>query len=348
MLQLHNTSPFESKLFGCPDQDGIDTLIVVIKATFELSNPLRLASKQCPIVLADEYWGDPATSSLRYPNEAHLAKPGADVILNGHARAPRDQPVTQLDVVVSVGERTKLARVHGDRHWTQGSGPVHPSRPQPFVRMPLVYERAYGGRRAGTSHAGAPFEEPRNPVGVGLLVARSEAEMLGRPVPNLDDPQEPLHSLGQAPPPVGFGAVSPSWSPRATYAGTYDQRWRTTRAPFLPEDFDPRYFHAASPGLSFDHPLQGGEPVRLSGVHPDGPLHFALPRCRLDVCATVAGEFQVMNPLLDTVLFDLDEHRFYLTWRATLTVDDRLLRVERVDIDLDELEGALEPTGDAA
>jgi hypothetical protein len=347
MLQLRNTSPFVSEIFGFPDQRGVDTLIVVIKATFELGATPRLAEAQRPIVLADEYWGDPTASSLRYPGEAHLAKPGADVILNGHARAPRDQSVTELDVAVCVGDRTKHARVYGDRHWTRGSSAVQPSHPQPFVRMPLVYERAYGGR-LGNLHSGSAREGSRNPVGLGLYGGGSEGEMLGQPVPNLDDPRQPLTRLGQEPPPVGFGAIAPHWWPRAGYVGTYDERWRTTRAPFLPEDFDPHYFQTASPGLSFDQPLQGGEPVSLHGLHPDGPRQFSLPRCRLNVRARVAGELQILNPLLDTVLFETDEQRFCLIWRASSAVDDRLLRVEQVDVGLAEMNGALEPGAGAA
>lgn len=38
-----------------------------------------------------------------------------------------------------------------------------------------------------------------------------------------------------------------SWQPRLRYAGTYDQHWMDERLPFLPEDFDLRYFQSAPP-----------------------------------------------------------------------------------------------------
>lgn len=344
MLQLRNTSPFVSAIVSFPDQRGVDTLVVVIKATFELGATPQLAAEQRPIVLTDEYRDDPTTSSLRYPSEVHLGKPGTDVIVIGDARAPRDQPVTELDIAVCVGDRSKVARVYGDRFWTPGREAVQPSRPQPFVRMPVVYERAYGGRQPGPAGSQAVVE-PRNPVGVGLLGTRSPDELLGQPVPNIDDPNRPLAQLGQTPAPIGFAAIAPSWQPRLAHAGTYDERWRKTRAPYLPTDFDPRYFLVGSPGLSFDQPLRGGEPVILHGFDPDGRWQLSLPRCRLDVGATVAGDARALDAALDTVLFEPDERRFTMTWRATLAVGKQLLRVERVDIGLAELAGAVEPSG---
>jgi hypothetical protein len=326
MLQLHNSSPLVPAIFGFPDARGVDTLIVAVKASFELSDSPRLAAEQRPVALTDEHYGDAATSSLRVPSEAHLAKPGTDVILIGHARAPRGQPVSELDVGVQVGERIAVARVYGDRVWTQGRRGLVPGAAQPFVNMPVIYERAFGG--PGTA----------NPVGVGALAGRSELELLGHAAPNLDDPRAPLGSLGQSPTPVGFGAIAPSWPTRAAHAGTYDQRWQTARAPYLPLDFDARYFHVAPPGLIFESPLRGGEPIVLYGFHPERRLQFSLPRCRLDVRARVAGSEQRLQPALDLVLLEPDELRFTMTWRASLAVGEQMLRVERVDVGLAELE----------
>ncbi|MFO7562983.1 MAG: DUF2169 domain-containing protein [Enhygromyxa sp.] len=346
MLQLRNTSPFAASLFGIPDQRGVDTLIVVVKASFCFGDPPSIAPEQVPVVLADEYWGAPESSSLRYPSEVHFGKPGADVLVLGEARAPRDQPVTELEVSVRVGDRSKRARVHGDRYWTEGVRGLQPSRAQPFVRMPLIYERAFGGQQL--DRHGRTLADPRNPVGVGFLGERHPSELLGHPVPNLDDPDHPLERLGQAPPPVGFGALAPSWAPRLDYAGTYDERWRKLRAPLLPEDFDPRYFHAGAEGLRFDEPLRGGEPVLLDGLDPDRRWQFTVPRCELEIVARIAGEARPLRPVLETVLLEPEARRFCLSWRASSRVAGQLLRVERVSIGLASVEGVAERGEDPA
>ncbi|KIG17554.1 putative exported protein [Enhygromyxa salina] len=343
MLQLRNTSPFVATIFATPDSRGVDTIVAVLKASFVVTDTLEIAEHQRPITLADAYWGDPTASSLRYPNELHLPKPAADVIVLGDACAPRAQAIPQLDVSVRVANFTKRARVHGDRSWVEYGGHVQPSRPRPFVRMPITWERAFGGRDL----SGAQLAEPRNPVGVGFVGARRPEHMIGQPVPNIDDPADPLTWLGQTPQPAGFGAIAPSWQPRAAYAGSYDASWRKHQAPFLPTDFDPLFFCSASPGLSFAAGLRGGELIALTGFHPDQSWQFALPRCRFEVSAVVAGATMVLDPVLDTVVVESGESQvdLDLTWRASLAVDEQLLRVSRVDVGLAELDGATESRG---
>ena len=59
-------------------------------------------------------------------------------------------------------------RVHGDRVWQRAvTLGVRPSDPAPFVKMPLVWERAYGGV-ATSSTEQRPAFEPRNPIGCGF------------------------------------------------------------------------------------------------------------------------------------------------------------------------------------
>ncbi|PRQ03624.1 hypothetical protein ENSA5_13790 [Enhygromyxa salina] len=346
MLQLHNTSPFVPTIFALADRRGVDTLIAVVKATFELGAVVEIAAEQRPITLEDEYFGDPTASSLRYPSAVHLQKPGTDVILIGDACAPRGQAVPELDVALCVADRSKLIRVHGDRFWDQGLRAVQPSRAQPFVRVPIVYERAFGGRQVGDTGSG--LADLRNPVGVGFGAGQSVGEMLGQPVPNFEDPNAPLTALGQTPEPMGFGAIAPTWQPRVAFAGTYDERWRKTRAPYLPDDFDPRYFHVGSRGMTFAQALRGGEPVAMHGFDPDRSWTFALPRCQLELIATLAGTTQRMNPILDTVVLEPSEARMTMTWRACLAVGEELLRVQRVDIGLGGIEGAVEYSGGEA
>lgn len=338
MLQLANHSPFAALMFNAADLRGVDNLIVVIKASFELGPPLSVAAEQRPIVFADEYWGDPEASSLRYPSEAHLPKPGTDVILNGEAWAPKQQATTMVDTGLRVGERCKYTRVHGDRLWAPGYRGLEPCRPQAFVNLPIIYERAYGGREL----SGAAEHE--NPVGVGFLGTREPEEFVGQPVPNLDDPQDPLRALGQRPTPAGFGALAPSWQPRVRYAGSYDEAWLERRAPFLPEDFDPRFFCCAPADMHFEQPLVGGEPVVMLGFDPDRSFELRLPRCGFDLRVRQAGEGRALRPVLDTLLLEPSDSRMAMIWRAALAVGDDLLRVEEVELALTSLEGAGDPS----
>src|SRR5687767_4836877 len=177
--------------------------------------------------------------------------------------------------------------------------------------MPLVWERAFGGvHRRGDQ----VLAEERNPVGCGFAGGRSAGEMQGQPVPNLEDQASPLEQLGQTPAPACLAPIAPSWLPRRAFAGTYDERWQRGRAPYLPDDFDPRFFQCAAPELTFDRYLQGGEPVQVTGVTPDGPLAFTVPDARLVVAVTVAGSTNEPAANLETLSIEPDENRACFTW----------------------------------
>src|SRR6185312_14533064 len=85
--------------------------------------------------------------------------------------------------------------VIGDRTWKRSLLGVAPGEPAPFERMPLVHERAFGG----PTYA-------QNPAGTGQG---------GSPLPNLEDPDRPLATPTDSPPPACFAPVSPLWRARA-------------------------------------------------------------------------------------------------------------------------------------
>ncbi len=327
MLQLQNTTPFKATIAVLPDRAGIDTLFVIVKATATLRPTLSLADEQTAPIMADEYHGDPARSSLRAVSDLHLGKPGTDVLLTGRAWAPEGRPAPRTLVTLSVAERRKSVHVSGDRIWRNGQ----PSNPQPFESIPLVWERAFGGwhRRGDAVQA-----EDRNPVGSGFAGGRSAGEMEGLPVPNLEDPAALLSQAGQTPAPACFAPVAPAWMPRRAFAGTYDAAWQQRRAPYLPDDFDPRFFQCAAPEFTFDRYLQGGEPVEVTGAHPEGPLAFNVPPTRVLVAVTIAGSVQHPPANLETLSIEPDDNRACLTWRASVPCDRQVLKVEQIVVSL--------------
>lgn len=327
MLQLENKSPFATSMLVLPDRHGVDTLYVVVKGTCTLRPHLALAPEQLPIVAADEYFGEPALSSLRQVSDFHTGKPGTDVLLMGRAWAPMGEPATQSTVTLQVAERRKSIHVFGDRVWRNGV----PTNPQPFERVALVWERAFGG--ADELNGSVQVDE-RNPVGVGFSALRNAVRMEGRSLPNLEDPRALLRAVGDLAEPTGFAPLGPAWSARREFAGTYDEKWQRTRAPYLPDDFDPRFLQSAPAPFAFDRYLQGGEPVSVEGATPDGPIAFAVPRISLAIQVAVAGERRILYANLETLVIEPDANRASLTWRAAMPCDRLLPKVERVTVAL--------------
>jgi hypothetical protein len=248
---------------------------------------------------------------LKLDNEVVHTKPGCDVIVLGHARAPA-AGTREMLVGLRVGPLQKGILVVGERTWSRSTTAIEPTRPLVFETMPLVYERAFGGADESEPNA----FEPRNPVGVGFRTGKVWKEDLR--LPNLEDPVQRLTQYGQRVVPAGCGYVAPHWQPRASFAGTYDKVWSEERMPLYPLDFDRRFFLAGSPGLSMLGYLRGDEPFVLSGVGPRGELRGNLPGGPPPtvLLRRVFGPAAPLTMNLDTVIFHTDEEQVQLVWRG--------------------------------
>lgn len=325
MLQLKNTTPFAANLSVLSDEHGIDTLYINVKASFRVGREWTLADKQSPPQAEDVYWGEPVESSLKYASDYHTGKSGTDVAMIGHACAPEQREVTQLDVSLRVGAVSKIVRVFGDRVWRNGAV----SAPSTFRTMPLVYERAFGGSVVKPE---STVVEERNPVGTGFRGRRSAEEMEGTALPNLEDPQSLIRSIDDHPEPACFGFRAPNWQPRAGHAGTYDERWMRERAPYLPIDYDRRFANAASPGLICEGFLKGGEAVEIDNVHPAGKLQFNLPYLKLSARVDMGGVMETPEFRLETVLLEPDQLQVSLVWKASLACDKKVPKIREVNL----------------
>jgi hypothetical protein len=295
------------------DDRAEERLLVVAKASFSLEGG-RLEPVDADIALADRYRGDPTRSSLLAAGEVVLAKPRPDLLLSGSAYPSRPGEATG-HVRFRVGGWSKDAVVFGDRTWTRGVAGLRPGAPRPFDAIPLIYERAFGG-----SDLSAQLECAENPVGVGLTDCRVDG-----PLPNLEHPRHRLDAPGDRPPPCAFGPIPPHWQPRRGLAGTFDAAWQRERMPLAPRDADPRAAQVAPPDQVLSTALRGDEEVELRGVRPGGAsLQFRLPGLHLRVTVQ-DGERRVTPPAaLDTLHVDADALRLDLTWRASLSVHERL------------------------
>src|SRR5262245_26035746 len=122
-MQVMNFTPFDVDRFVSLDKEGAETLVLIAKATYDLSPTgiLSIAPDQLPIEWTDRYHGEPGTSSLLYEADAALRKTATDVVLIGHAY-PIRKGNAQVDVSFKIGGLQKTVRVFGDRHWKKFLG----------------------------------------------------------------------------------------------------------------------------------------------------------------------------------------------------------------------------------
>lgn len=286
------------------DKDG-EVLQCLVKATYELdreSGLLEVAPepRRRGVRFADIPWGEPEKSSIAYPADIGVRKPGTDVVVIASAYPPPGEP-SSFDAYVRVGPLHKVLRIYGLRVWQeQGSGL---SAPRPATPVEVRYDNAWGG--VDDSDPARYLEEPRNPVGRGIT--RNPATLTHQLAPCIEDPGSPLLTSMTRPPPAGIGAIGRSWEPRRRYVGTYDQTWKELRAPLPPADEDDRINHCASPGLIADPPLRGTEACGFLNLTPGGrALEFRLPAIGVEIEFRVKDRHPaVTRPHLDTVVVDL-------------------------------------------
>lgn len=329
------------------DGDGGHVFAVLVKRTYHLraGGALRRAEAARALAVVDEYHapGNPERCTVQHESDLVPFKPATDVVLVGRGYAPGGAPAEQMDVELRVGNHRKAVRVTGDRvcAWREGLPPLF-SDPRPFTTMELRYERAYGGSDE-KSNPDSPFFYPRNLLGRGVALRNVPDAVHGLPLPNLEYAGDPLtpervvigdpDAWNDQPLPAGLAWYPKTAYPRCSFVGVVpgtmdpDTVMREERLGLVPErqvalfrqrrlpTFDIRFASGASPGLAVPY-LRGDEPVRLTGLTPEGDLAFALPgdvpRLTLD---TGTGE-EALAPVLHTVCIRTDDGEVDLVWRG--------------------------------
>ena len=190
--------------------------------------------------------------------DAAIPKSASEWLLVGHAHAPG--PVTELVVGVETDGGYKALNVVGDRVWRSGV----PTDPEPFTKMPLGWERAFGGEGFADNPAGRGFTKD-DPEGVALPNVETHGSMIDAP--------------SDRPEPAGFGAFGMEWPQRTQGLGTYGRRWLKEEYPGFPEDIDWRVHNVAPPDQRAEGALEPGQRFVLHNLVEGRPrVELELPR----------------------------------------------------------------------
>lgn len=331
MLKLDNTTPFPAAHALFTDPRGERCLSVALKATFVLPAPgeaVKPAETQLPVLSSDEFFGDPAKTSVRYPADLVMDKPATDIGLVGCAYSPEDKPATRFAAILKVGPVRKAIIITGERRWEKNLiGIPTMTDPRPLTSLPLRYEYAYGGEDREETYT-------PNPIGTGFVKDRKAAH--GMKLPNIEDPKHLITKYSQRPPAAGFGFMAPVFESRLKYAGTWDEAWRREQFPLPPPDFDSRFYNAAHPDLVAPGYLQGDEPVQLINVSRKGAPAFHLPRLEFSLACRFPHVLIRTKLNIWTVTFEPDEERFSITWGASFDTKGRAEQLRGIKIEARE------------
>ncbi|WP_437604883.1 DUF2169 domain-containing protein [Sorangium sp. So ce834] len=264
-------------------------ITVVVKARFAfVQSGIARHVGAAGIRSEERQFGGHPSRSIEEASDFAPYLPRSDVTFVGHAYPPGGSPLPAMSARLGLARDgrlvlDKVVHVFGDRG---------PAGPRHFDRMPLVYERAFGG-------PGEP-----NPV--------------GKATPNLVDPADPRR-------PTSFAPISRLWLARRRLLGSIDHRALEAPIVDIPDAMPWEYFQAAPPDQQVDH-LRGDEWLLLDGLQSSAPrVQTRLPSARgvARVLQRLAGASTAERPVemvCDTLAIDGDREGFALVWRGRVDV----------------------------
>lgn len=282
--------------------DGNLHLTLIAKASFKLmpNATMRLLPRPAPIVVKDRQFRDNPSRSVIAASDMDLMRHRCDVVYLGSVYTKGNQPVGVRNVRLALhrGRQSlvdKTLHIVGDRR-REPTATISP--PEPFRRLPLIYERAYGG-----------IGYEANPLGLG----HGPGQESGRQ-PNILDPKSPERTACYAP-------LSRAWPTRRGLLGDFKLRQFNHQIVRLPDDFNFEFFQTAPTDQRIAYPV-GGETLRLEGLTPGGgEIESTLPRTRVLIQEAASHHLTRMGEFaLDALLIDGASETCSMTWRAVATL----------------------------
>lgn len=319
-MRILTNTRFQAQSTMGLDVAGREYLSLVVKGTWDFPPPgsatPQKARVQRPLIMADEFTGAPGFSAPRWETDFAFRKAACDVVAQGAAYAPGGRPAERVRVGLRVGDWVKQFDVVGPRQWRTLGPSITATRPFPFTRLAFGYDTAFGGPDRSRMDEEAPPVFADNPYGLGFATVRAGSRIDGLDLPLTEAADDPVTSPFGAHRPMALGPIARVVPSRARHAGTYDEAWQKTIFPFLPPDFDERYFQCAPEDQQIARPAPG-TPVVIVGMTPAGREEFRLPDTLLPVRLFRRAEVAFDATLLpDTLAFDCEARQFTLTWRC--------------------------------
>ena len=274
-MKLTNACPYPALLEIGSTSDHEQLGTVVCRVSYQWNDagelyPLPIEA-MWPVARAPE-----TLEGVQLLPDTDFRRQGIDVLVFGDAVAPQERALTQMPIGVASGRFVRQYELLGDRKWQRalsksaGSTLWQPTPPEPFVRMPLRNDRAFGGKATSGEVEAAWF---MNPVGRGYVLDPDRAE--GVDLPNLERSDQRIRAPTDTPVPACFhkpqGGLLLAAQGAESWAelGAHDP---VRQAQILAR----QSFQQAPPDFVCPHG-DLGERLSLQGFDPRGLLHIALP-----------------------------------------------------------------------
>jgi hypothetical protein len=304
---LVNDTPYSAILPATVLDNERMAASLVARVTYELDFGTN-RTKAALLVADEQPWkaSHAPAEGPRGPMEADgpFMKGGVDLYLFGSARTPKNKPITTMDVAVTLGDFTRRVVVTGQRVWLPNvGGGFRPSAAARFIEMPLTLAHAFGGRDVWD---GLEVPWTPNPDGKGFVLA--EADVEGKALPNVEEPDALITAWNDRPPVCGVG-FCPMTDPERFKSGIVLSKEQNEIL-----DLTPRHFNTAYPPMVAPVAKEG-DLVTVSGMHEDGAFGFELPETPFHLHLCFGDKNIVRTPTVEGIGIEVDQKRVFVSYR---------------------------------
>ncbi|MCG8337343.1 MAG: DUF2169 domain-containing protein [Proteobacteria bacterium] len=334
MWSINNETPFEAKGTVRLDHKTSHKIwLVAVKATFDIhmDGTLSISEIQEEVLEEPVYSCEEGSSSLIYDSDLFGYKDNVDVILNSSGYQPDGVPQKDLIVGVTIGNWGKSLKLIGDRLWDRFLGVTLKTDPQPFKKIAIQYENAYGGT---DKKAKQDYLKSYNGNNIGKGYASKKRHLFSKRLPNIEYPDFPTKANYKKNKVAGFSAIPNYLKPRIDFSGTYDENWQSNRAPFFPEDFSALYYQSAPLDQQLPH-LFGGEKVSLFNLIPNkSEFSFCLPELEFNLMTKTGDSIKQHKADIKTIVLEPDHPRVMITWQSFIDCHEKDHLVETTTVEV--------------
>jgi hypothetical protein len=311
-----NQTPFSVKLHPHTDTAGRHLTLLITKATWRIDTG-RLAPPEQQVAIFDQPQSlrlgefdldDMQRAALGKRDQDKATwidhdlvppKPNFDLLVAGYVTPPEAHRGLKIKATIQAGSRQAHVEAHAPRFWLKG------------VPNYTIESSAKHLHRTPMSYAFADFQ-----AGFPLQAEESHPQQL----PWLQRSGATCRRKQHDKHPAGFGYWPENATHRQRYTGTYDKVWERDRKPFLPKDFDNRFYNSAHPDLQWPQPLQPGTEIRLIHLAETPELTLSMPGLELAAQVTTESGAQLPPATLkpDTLVIEPDQQRMSLIQRTAL------------------------------
>ena len=333
--------------------DGSDLRIGLLtaKATFRWNERGTVElEKQEPVPLLKE---DLPTPHGAYPSDLVLRRSTKlEVCILGCAYAANGRAVEAMNVSARVGREKRNMFVFGDRIWEGRGKSAVPSKPMPFTRMPLTWDRAYGGsaqiymdktNALPAAHYWNPHGKGFNSdpavdgygKGLGALPGFPIAIPKERALPNLENPATPIRAWADEPEPWCWSTIplevpyrhfqlvqrATARKPETKEKDFFEHDPLVALAPGREIEWDEAWFRAHNTWII--DVANGPIEIEISGMSSDHkPIRISVPDLELAADYVIGTKTGSLPLVRQNLVIDTENRCMTLTARASFRAPD--------------------------